>query len=147
CVRHARMFFNSADLNLATAAPGSFKLSPNRAMAAALARDYTAMSGRIFGKAPTARTGSRRVRRQPHKSFPDPWTTPDAAAMTGQFTVETRAAKPPHASHQNIRAPAYLPRSLHYRRIYLAFRKRNRMIRQTSAVVATTRAMPPLAWR
>lgn len=52
CVRHARMFFNSPDLNLAAAAPGSFTLSPNRDMAAALARDYTAMSGMIFGRAP-----------------------------------------------------------------------------------------------
>ncbi|MGD1213079.1 MAG: nucleotidyl transferase AbiEii/AbiGii toxin family protein [Candidatus Acidiferrales bacterium] len=53
CARHARMFFNSPDLNLATAAPGSFTLSPNRDMAADLARDYTAMLGMIFGKAPT----------------------------------------------------------------------------------------------
>ncbi len=52
CVRHARMFFNSPDLNLATAIPGSFTLSPNPDMAAALGRDYTAMSGMIFGKAP-----------------------------------------------------------------------------------------------
>jgi hypothetical protein len=52
CVRHARMFFNSTDLNLATAAPGSFTLSPNREMAAALGRDYTAMAGMIFGEAP-----------------------------------------------------------------------------------------------
>ena len=52
CVRHARMFFNSADLNLATAAPGGFTLSPNPAMAAALARDYAAMSGMIFGHPP-----------------------------------------------------------------------------------------------
>jgi hypothetical protein len=53
CVRHARMFFNSADLNLAAAVPCSFTLSPNRDMAAVLARDYTAMSGMIFGKAPS----------------------------------------------------------------------------------------------
>ncbi|MFN3628178.1 MAG: nucleotidyl transferase AbiEii/AbiGii toxin family protein [Parvibaculum sp.] len=53
CVRHARMFFNSADLNLATAVPGSFTLTPNPDMAAALARDYTAMSGMIFGDAPS----------------------------------------------------------------------------------------------
>jgi hypothetical protein len=52
CVRHARMFFNSPDLNLAAAAPGPFTLSPNRAMAADLARDYAAMSGMIFGEAP-----------------------------------------------------------------------------------------------
>jgi hypothetical protein len=53
CVRHARMFFNSTDLNLATAAPGSFTLSPNRDMAAALGRDYTAMAGMIFGDVPS----------------------------------------------------------------------------------------------
>jgi hypothetical protein len=52
CVRHAQMFFNSTDLNLATAAAGSFTLSPNRDMAAALGRDYSAMAGMIFGKAP-----------------------------------------------------------------------------------------------
>ncbi|KUM25217.1 hypothetical protein AU467_04380 [Mesorhizobium loti] len=52
CVRHARMFFNSPDLNLATAVPGSFTLSPSREMAAELARDYTAMKGMIFGDAP-----------------------------------------------------------------------------------------------
>ncbi len=52
CVRHARMFFNSANLNLATEFPGSFTLTPNQDMAAALGRDYTAMSGMIFGEAP-----------------------------------------------------------------------------------------------
>jgi hypothetical protein len=52
CVRHARMFFNSPDLNLATAVPGTFTLSPNRDLAADLARDYTAMTGMIFGEAP-----------------------------------------------------------------------------------------------
>jgi len=52
CVRHARMFFNSPDLNLATAVPGTFTLSPNHDMAADLARDYTAMTGMIFGEAP-----------------------------------------------------------------------------------------------
>jgi hypothetical protein len=52
CVRHARIFFNSTDLNLATAAPGSFTLSPSRPMTADLARDYAAMAGMIFGEAP-----------------------------------------------------------------------------------------------
>jgi hypothetical protein len=37
---------------LATAAPGSFTLSPNHEMADALGRDYTAMAGMIFGAAP-----------------------------------------------------------------------------------------------
>jgi hypothetical protein len=53
CVRHGRMFFNSPDLNLAAAEPGSFTISPTRDMAAALRRDYTAMSGMIFGIAPS----------------------------------------------------------------------------------------------
>jgi hypothetical protein len=52
CVRHARMFFNSAALNLVAAVPGSFTLLPNGDMAKALGRDYAAMSGMIFGKAP-----------------------------------------------------------------------------------------------
>jgi hypothetical protein len=47
------MFFNSPDLNLAAASPGSFTLSPNRDMTTALARDYAAMSGMIFGKTPS----------------------------------------------------------------------------------------------
>jgi hypothetical protein len=53
CVRHARMFFNSPDLNLAAAEPGFFTLSPNTDMTKAINRDYTAMSGMIFGKAPS----------------------------------------------------------------------------------------------
>nr|WP_249793802.1 hypothetical protein [Bradyrhizobium cenepequi] len=51
CVRHARMVFNCPDLNLATAAPGSFTLSPNRQMAVELSCDYAAMVGMIFGNA------------------------------------------------------------------------------------------------
>jgi hypothetical protein len=53
CVRHARMFFNSPDLDLATAAPGSFLLRPADAMLEPLRRDYVAMRGMIFGDAPT----------------------------------------------------------------------------------------------
>jgi Nucleotidyl transferase AbiEii toxin, Type IV TA system len=52
CVRHARMFFNSPDLNLAAAEPGSFTLSPSAQMTTELARDYAAMAGMIFGRAP-----------------------------------------------------------------------------------------------
>jgi Nucleotidyl transferase AbiEii toxin, Type IV TA system len=52
CVRHARMFFNSPDLGLATASCGSFNLAPAEAMIADLNRDYTAMSGMIFGDVP-----------------------------------------------------------------------------------------------
>lgn len=52
CVRHARMFFNSADLDLASAAPGTFSLIPSEPMLAALQRDYEAMAGMIFGAVP-----------------------------------------------------------------------------------------------
>jgi len=52
CVRHARMFFNSPDLKLATAEPGSFLLSPTDPMLDPLRRDYVAMTGMIFGEAP-----------------------------------------------------------------------------------------------
>jgi hypothetical protein len=52
CVRHARMFFNSPDLDLASAEPGSFVLRPTDAMLAPLRRDYVAMTGMIFGDAP-----------------------------------------------------------------------------------------------
>jgi len=61
CVRHARMFFNSPDLNLAMAAPGSFTLAPNADMASALARDYAAMVGMIFGQAPAFSDVLKRV--------------------------------------------------------------------------------------
>lgn len=53
CVRHARMFFNSPDLDLASAEPGRFKLRPTHAMLDDLRRDYAAMVGMIFGAAPT----------------------------------------------------------------------------------------------
>jgi len=52
CVRHARMFFNSTDLDLATADPGSFALVPSDVMLRELRRDYQAMSGMVFGQAP-----------------------------------------------------------------------------------------------
>ncbi len=52
CVRHARMFFNSPDLDLATAEPGSFVLRPTNTMLDPLRRDYIAMTGMIFGDAP-----------------------------------------------------------------------------------------------
>jgi hypothetical protein len=53
CVRHARMFFNRADLDLASAVPGSFALTPHDGMLADLRRDYAAMSGMVFGPIPT----------------------------------------------------------------------------------------------
>ncbi|QHN03985.1 nucleotidyl transferase AbiEii/AbiGii toxin family protein [Granulicella sp. WH15] len=52
CVRHARMFFNRPDLDLATAVPGTFALTPHDGMLAYLRRDYEAMSGMIFGPIP-----------------------------------------------------------------------------------------------
>jgi hypothetical protein len=52
CVRHARMFFNRPDLDLKTAEPGSLALIPVAGMRAALARDYEAMRGMIFGDVP-----------------------------------------------------------------------------------------------
>jgi hypothetical protein len=53
CVRHARMFFNRPDLDLASAVPGSFVLTPHDGMLADLRRDYEAMSGMVFGPIPT----------------------------------------------------------------------------------------------
>ena len=52
CARHARMFFNSSDLDLSTAHPGTFALSPLPEMDTQLRRDYTAMAGMIFGEVP-----------------------------------------------------------------------------------------------
>jgi hypothetical protein len=52
CARHARMFFNSPDLDLDHAAPGSFALTPSAPMREPLARDYDAMAGMIMGPVP-----------------------------------------------------------------------------------------------
>lgn len=52
CAQHARLFFGSATLGLDTAAHGTFTLVPSDAMRVALARDYEAMSGMIFGPLP-----------------------------------------------------------------------------------------------
>ena len=52
CAQHARLFFGSVDLGLNTAIPGTFTLTPSAAMRDALARDYAAMSGMIFGEIP-----------------------------------------------------------------------------------------------
>jgi hypothetical protein len=52
CVRHARMFFNRPDLDLATAMPGTFALMPHDDMLANLRTDYAAMAGMIFGEIP-----------------------------------------------------------------------------------------------
>lgn len=52
CVRHARLFFDRPDFDLASAAAGTFALSPPTEMATALERDYQAMAGMIFGPPP-----------------------------------------------------------------------------------------------
>ncbi len=53
CAHHARMFFNSADLDLAHAVPGTLALVPPKEMRDALHRDYNAMAGMIFGAVPS----------------------------------------------------------------------------------------------
>lgn len=52
CVRHARMFFDRPDYDLASAEPGSFALAPVEGMTAALRRDYANTAGMIFGEPP-----------------------------------------------------------------------------------------------
>jgi len=52
CVRHARMFFNRPDFDLASASQGSFALVPVDGMREALRRDYDATQAMIFGAAP-----------------------------------------------------------------------------------------------
>lgn len=52
CVRHAQMFFNSKDMDLKTASPGSFAITPTPEMMEVLKRDYQAMTGMIFGEIP-----------------------------------------------------------------------------------------------
>lgn len=52
CVRHAKMFFNRPDLDLGSALPGSFALTPHDDMLDVLRRDYEAMAGMIFGPIP-----------------------------------------------------------------------------------------------
>ena len=52
CVRHARMFFDRPDYDLASAAPGSFAVAPIDGMIEALDRDYGNTKAMIFGGAP-----------------------------------------------------------------------------------------------
>ncbi len=49
CVRHARMFFDRPDYDLASAVPGSFAITPIPEMVDALARDYENTTAMIFG--------------------------------------------------------------------------------------------------
>lgn len=52
CVRHARMFFDRPDYDLASATIGSFAIAPSDAMIDALRRDYANTTAMIFGLAP-----------------------------------------------------------------------------------------------
>lgn len=53
CVRHARMFFDRPDYDLATAAPGTYAVAPAAEMIDLLRRDYANTAAMIFGNAPT----------------------------------------------------------------------------------------------
>lgn len=55
CVRHARMFFDRPDYDLASAIPGSFAITPIDGMIEALNRDYGSTTAMIFGAAPDFR--------------------------------------------------------------------------------------------
>jgi hypothetical protein len=52
CSRHALMFFNSPDLDLLHARPGSYAIAPTADMVTALKRDYQSMAGMVFGDVP-----------------------------------------------------------------------------------------------
>lgn len=53
CVRHARMFFDRPDFDLASAQPGTFAIAPVEGMIDALRRDYANTEGMIFGEPPS----------------------------------------------------------------------------------------------
>jgi hypothetical protein len=53
CVRHARMFFDRLDYDLASARPGSYALAPHDAMTDALRGDYENTKAMIFGDPPS----------------------------------------------------------------------------------------------
>lgn len=52
CVRHARMFFDRPDYDLASAVPGSFTIAPIHGMIEALIRDYDNTKAMVFGSPP-----------------------------------------------------------------------------------------------
>lgn len=52
CVRHARMFFDRPDYDLASAVPGTFAIEPAPKMIDALVRDYANTTAMIFGAPP-----------------------------------------------------------------------------------------------
>ncbi len=53
CVRHARMFFDRPDFDLASAKTGTFAITANPNMLDALRRDYTNTTPMIFGAPPS----------------------------------------------------------------------------------------------
>jgi hypothetical protein len=53
CVRHARMFFDRPDFDLASAKEGTFAIKPNPRMLDSLRRDYANTASMIFDVAPT----------------------------------------------------------------------------------------------
>ena len=52
-MRHARMFFDRPDFDLASAKPGTFAIKPNPNMLDSLRRDYANTISMIFGAAPS----------------------------------------------------------------------------------------------
>ena len=52
CARHARVFFDRTDFDLASAVPGTFAIAPTAAMIEPLGRDYANTTPMIFGNAP-----------------------------------------------------------------------------------------------
>jgi len=52
CVRHARLFFDRPDFDLASAQPGSWAIEPSVAMLERLQADYAKTMAMIFGTAP-----------------------------------------------------------------------------------------------
>jgi len=63
CVRHAGMFFNRPDFDLAAAAPGSYALVRDDKMLINLEQDYRAMRDDI--QRGSRFRGNHRVHRQP----------------------------------------------------------------------------------
>lgn len=53
CARHARMFFDRPDFDLASAQPGTFAIAPVEGMVDALRRDYANTAAMIFGEPPS----------------------------------------------------------------------------------------------
>jgi hypothetical protein len=53
CVRHAHMFFDRPDYDLASAVPGTYAMTPVGKMVDALRNDYAKTTSMVFGPAPT----------------------------------------------------------------------------------------------